>query len=209
MNTSLATLTIQGIANMTHSHRHNAPRLEKEADDAYENRTWPLKLNTIPVNGRSTICLPAHGMHQCLAGGAKYSKLKIAGSARATWTAKFAAGIMLMGNCPLSPPHNDPKAVDFVEIFAHVNGVRGSGKRVPRRFPVIPVGWTATFDVHILDGAITRGIFEEIVPYAGMFVGMGQFSPAHMGSNGRFILTNLDWKDNREFVIKRPASEAV
>jgi hypothetical protein len=209
MQTSIATLTIEGIANMTHSHRHSAPRLEKEGDEAYENRTWRLKLNTMLLNGRPTICLPAHGMHQCLVDGAKYSKLKIPGSARSTWTGKFASGIMLMGNCPLNPPHNDPNVVDYIEIFAHSNGVRGSGRRVVRRFPVIPVGWTATFNVHILDPVITRNIFEEIVPYSGIFVGMGQFRPANTGSNGRFVLTNLDWQDNREFVYKQSISEAA
>jgi hypothetical protein len=206
MRTSIARVTIQGISVMTHSHKHNVPRLEKESDEAYENRTWRSKLNTVLVKGKPTICLPAHGLHQCFADGAKYSRLKIQGAGRSTYTKIFTAGIMLLGDCPLLPPLNDPNDCDFVEIFAHVNGVRGSGKRVLRRFPVIPLGWRCSFEVYILDQVITKEIFAEIVPYAGMFIGMGQFSPARMGSNGRFILETLEWEDNREVVIRRPVA---
>ena len=91
----------------------------------------------------------------------------------------------------------DPALLKSVTISANADGVRGSGKRVPRKFPVIPA-WKTTFQVYILDPIITREVFEEMVNTAGIFVGIGQFRPQNLGSNGRFKIAALDWQDNRQ-----------
>lgn len=193
MQTSIATLTLTGISPMTQSRQHDTPKLEGENPNDYDVRTWRNKLN-VSEDG-ATIVIPAHGVHQCIAAAAKYSKRQIPGQGKATWTAKFTSGITLMENPRLNI---DPQSVNSITISANADGVRGSGKRVPRRFPVIPMGWQTTFDVYILDPIITEQVFREMVELAGMFIGLGQFRPQNGGTNGRFKLSHLVWQDNRQ-----------
>jgi hypothetical protein len=197
MKASVATVTLVGIAPMTQSRAHETPKLDGENPNDYDIRTWRNKLTTETVDGKPTIVINAHGVMQCFAAAAKYSKRQIPGQGKATWTAKFTAGITLLE----SPKLNiDPATVQSITISANADGVRGSGKRVPRRFPVIPIGWSTTFDVYILDPIITEQIFREMVELAGMFIGIGQFRPQNGGTNGRFKLDRLDWQDNRQMV---------
>ncbi len=197
MKVSIATLTLVGIAPMTQSHKHNLPMLEGESHDAYDKRTWRGKLN-LSADSASVI-IPAHGMHQCIAAAAKYSKRKIQGQGNSTWSKKFEAGIMLAGE-PALGVH--PDVVQPIDIYVNADGVRGSGKRVMRRFPQIGSGWRTTFDIFILDPIITEEIFREMVEMAGIFIGVGQFRPEKLGTNGRFKIGALVWQDNREFVPK-------
>jgi len=195
MKASVATVTLTGIAPMTQSRAHETPKLEGENPNDYDIRTWRNKLSTELNGDTRTIVIPAHGVMQCIAAAAKYSKRQIPGQGKATWTAKFTAGITLMENPRLNI---DPASVGSITISANADGVRGSGKRVPRRFPVIPTGWSTTFDVYILDPIITEQIFREMVELAGMFIGLGQFRPQNGGTNGRFKLADLIWTDNRQ-----------
>lgn len=192
MLASIAQVTLVGMSSMTHSHQHDEPRLEGEGPGDYDIRTWRKKLN---VNGAGTsIVLRAHGVQQCIAAAAKYSSRQIPGQGKKTWTKKFEAGIMILDDPELNI---DPNSVSSITISANADGVRGSGKRVPRRFPVIPAGWATTFDVTILDPIITEQVFQEMVELAGMFIGVGQFRPEKGGTNGRFKLDRLMWEDNR------------
>lgn len=195
MQASVATLTLTGIAPYTQSHQHDEPKLEGEGANDYDIRTWRSKLNTEDRDGASTVVMPAHGLQQAIAAAAKYSKRQIPGQGKATWTAKFTAGIMLIENPSLGI---DPTTVKSITISANADGVRGSGKRVTRRFPSMPAGWSTTFDVYILDPIITEQIFREMVELAGMFIGVGQFRPEKGGTNGRFKIEKLVWADNRQ-----------
>jgi hypothetical protein len=191
---SIATVTITGIAPYSASRQHNDPALEGESKDDYDARTWRSKLNVEDRDGKPTVVIPAHGLHQAIAAAAKYSKKQIPGQGKATWTAKFLAGISIAENPSLNI---DPSTVQSVTISANADGVRGSGKRVPRRFPIIPE-WEATFDVWILDPIITEDVFREMLALAGMFVGIGRFRPEKGGINGRFKASKIVWQDNRE-----------
>lgn len=195
MQVSVATLTIEGISPYSQSRQHDEPMLDKEARDAYDLRTWRSKLNVANINGQPTVVIPAHGMHQAIAAAAKYSKRQIPGQGKATWTKKFEAGIALLEDPSLGISPND---VGMVTISANADGIRGSGKRVPRRFPIVPIGWSTTFEVHILDAIITEDVFREMVEIAGMFIGIGRFRPEKGGTNGRFRITSLAWTDNRK-----------
>jgi hypothetical protein len=199
MRTSVAHVTITGIAPMTHSHQHGEPRLEGESHDDYDLRTWRSKLNTEVRDGVTQVVIPAHGFMQMIASAARYSKKQIPGQGKATWTAKFQSGIMLLENPLITniPPYTD---LNFVAISADAHGRPGGGSRVLRRLPVIPPGWVANFDVHILDPIITESIFNEMLALGGIFIGLGQFRPANGGTNGRFRIVKLTWEDNREFV---------
>ena len=198
MKASVASVTIVGIAPMTHSHQHGEPRFEGETHDDYDARTWRSKLNTETRDGKQVIVIPAHGFHQMLEAAARYSKRQIPGQGKATWTAKFSSGLALLANPVIEGI--DPATVSSITISANVDGKRGSGKRVLRRFPVIPMGWRSTVEVYVLDPIITKSIFEEMLELAGIYVGLGQFAPRVGGTNGRFRIEKLVWTDNRQMM---------
>lgn len=194
MTPTVATVTISSITPMSQSRQHDEPKIDGESHEAYDKRTWRHKLNVAQRDGKDTIVIPAHGLHQAIAAAAKYSKRQIPGQGKATWTAKFTAGITLLEDPALGI---DPETVDGVTISANADGIRGSGKRVPRKFPIIPA-WKATFEVLILDPIITEEIFREMLEMAGMFIGIGRFRPEKGGTNGRFKIDAIDWQDNRK-----------
>ena len=194
MQTSVATLTIKGLSAYSQSRQHDDPKLEGENSDAYDLRTWRSKLNVATREGRETVVIPAHGIQQAFAAAAKYSKRQIPGQGKATWTAKFTAGLMILEDPNL---HINPAEVGMITISANADGIRGSGKRVTRRFPIMPE-WSATFEVYILDSIITQDVFREMVEISGMFIGLGRFRPEKGGTNGRFKIANLAWQDNRK-----------
>lgn len=196
MQASVATLTLASITPYSQSRQHDEPKLEGENHEAYDMRTWRSKLSVATRDGKPTVVIPAHGLHQAIAAAAKYSKRQIPGQGKATWTAKFLSGITLFEDPALNI---DPATVGCVTISANADGVRGSGKRVPRRFPILPE-WEATFDVFVLDQIITQDVFREMVEIAGMFIGIGRFRPQNGGTNGRFRIKSLVWQDNRKLV---------
>ncbi|MCA3375674.1 MAG: hypothetical protein INF64_00990 [Roseomonas sp.] len=194
MQASVARLSIVGLTAYSQSRQHDEPKLEGENHEAYDQRTWRSKLSVATRDGKPTVVIPAHGLHQAIAAAAKYSKRQIPGQGKATWTAKFLSGITLMDDPALGI---DPATVNVVTISANADGIRGSGKRVPRRFPIMPE-WETTFDVYILDPIITQDVFREMVEIAGMFIGIGRFRPEKGGTNGRFRIASLVWEDNRK-----------
>lgn len=198
MEDSVATLTLYGTSWYSQSRQHDEATLTGERPDAYDQRTWRSKMHTEIRDGRNTVVIPAHGIHQCIAAAARYSKRQIPGQGKATWTAKFTSGIAILENPAIDDL--DPATVGGRTISANSDGVRGSGKRVPRRFPHIAPGWVSTFDVYILDPIITEQVFREMIDLAGMFIGIGQFRPQNGGTNGRFKIKELLWTDNRKLV---------
>lgn len=196
MKASIATVTLASMSPYSQSRAHSEPELEGESKEDYDRRTWRSKSNVAVINGTRTVVIPAHGFHQCIAAAAKYSKRQIPGQGKATWTAKFTAGLAFLQDIPIGIA---PEEVAYIDIYANADGVRGSGKRVNRRFPIINE-WSATFEVYILDPIITRDVFREMIEIAGMFIGVGRFRPEKGGTNGRFALKALEWVDNRSLV---------
>lgn len=198
-----ANVTIIGNAALSQSHQHYEPSLEGESPDDYDKRTWRSKLNTLMVDGKNTVVIPNMALQWALVDGAKFSKKQIEGYGRSTWTQRFQSGVSVITPGVLNV---DPDTVNFVTISANVDGRRGSGKRVPRRLPQILPPWEAAFTALILDPMITEEVFIEMLEYAGMFIGVGQFRPQNGGSNGRFDVGSIDWQDNRRLVRKRRAA---
>lgn len=194
MEANIANVTLTGITPLSMSRQHDEPFLSGENHADYDRRTWRKKLNTAVRNGRETVVIPAHGIMQAFTAAARYSKRKIPGARGGTWTAKFQSGIAILEDPALGI---DPESVQSIVISANADGVRGSGKRVPRIFPMMPV-WQTSFEVLILDPVITEEVFAEMVKISGLFIGLGRFRPEKGGTNGRFALTALAWEDNRK-----------
>jgi len=192
MRNSIATVTLENLSPLSMSRQHDDPKLEGESHGDYDARTWRSKMHV--SNG--SVVIPLAAMFSSIVEGCKYSGKQIPGKGKSTWTQKFASGIMLTDDIRINI---DPATVNCVIINANADGVRGSGKRVTRRFPSIP-RWEATFDVHILDPIITKDVFAEMVEIAGLFIGIGQGRPGMKSpaGNGRFKLVKLAWQDNRK-----------
>ena len=192
MKASIATVTIEGISPLSQSRQHDEPKLEGETPDLYDIRTWREKLNVSAITGR--VILPAHGIHQAIASAARYSGKQIPGQGKKTWTAKFTTGIAILSEVETNLK---PEDAQMIVISANTDGIRGSGRRVPRRFPIF-YSWSATFEVYILDPIITEAVFREMLELAGMFVGIGRFRPENGGQNGRWRVADIRWQDNRQ-----------
>lgn len=191
MHIRTATVTITGISPLSQSHPQPEPKLPGENHDAFDERTWRSKLNTSPSG---TIIIPPHGMHQAIAAAAKYSGKQIPGQGKKTWTAKFTTGLAFLDEIDTGIPAD---AAQCIVISANADGVRGSGKRVTRRFPIV-YQWSSTFDVTVLDPIITADVFAEMLEIAGMFIGVGRFRPEKGGQNGRFKIDSITWSDGRK-----------
>lgn len=174
-----ATIKITSASPLTQSRKHDAPKLEKELADAYEQRTWKMKAH---VNTEGQVEIPAFSIKCAVTAAAKYMGDQIPGKGKSTWTKKFQCGLLIPAN-----PVTDKTAADItpVTINANSDGVRGSGKRVFRTFPQL-LKWSATFDVLICDEIITREVLERYLTAAGQFIGIGQYRPENGGTNGRF-----------------------
>lgn len=194
MKYSLATVTITGLSALSQSRQHDDAKLQGESHEDYDKRTWRSKLNVDAKTGK--VVIPAHGMHQAIVAAAKYTGEQIPGQGKKTWTAKFTTGISLLSDINTGL---DPADAQQVTISANADGVRGSGKRVLRRFPLY-LEWSATFEVMILDPIITEAQFRKMLEVTGMFIGIGRFRPEKGGTNGRFKVSKIVWQDNRQMV---------
>ena len=191
----IAHCVIEGMSPYTQSRKYEDPKLEGESAEDYDRRCW--RKHHYVKNG--TVHIPSMAIHFALTNAARYSKQQIPGQGKATWTQKFAAGIALLEDIDLG---FDPEKTDYIDIYANADGIRGSGKRVMRRFPTMP-HWHAEFDVHVLDPIITEDVFTEMLEIAGLYVGIGQYRPANGGNNGRWKILSVDWKTDRKPVMVR------
>lgn len=181
------TVKIKGLSPYSQSKMHDEPKLDKETADAYENRTWRSKCTT---DAAGMIEIPAMAFKQALPVAARKLGKQIPGRGKSTYTKYFEADVICTGNAPLGV-HRDE--VESVTINANSDGVRGSGKRVKRTFPVIPE-WETEATFMIFDDTVTPEVFEEVLRTAGMGVGIGRFRPENGGLNGRFEPVRFDWK---------------
>lgn len=190
MGTRIATVKISGTAPYSQSRMHDTPKLEKEAADAYEQRTWREKA-TCDADG--TIVIPAMALKQCLDTVARRLGIQIPGKGKATYTKHFVGGVMCLEDARIEGHTKD--SVQSVTINANSDGVRGSGKRVKRTFPIIPPGWKATLQFAVFDATVTNAVFESHINEAGKFTGIGRFRPENGGLNGRFNVESITWTE--------------
>lgn len=194
MQISVANVTLENLSPYSQSRyidqdAGETVKKNKEAPDAYDARIWRHKMS-VSEDG-STVVIPAHGMHQCLADASSYVGERIAGKGMKTWAQKFRAGVSIIADIPLNI---DPADVQAVKVICHSQGRRGPGARVVRRFPQIP-SWSATFDILVLDLEIDEKQMRSTIEAAGLFVGIGRFRPQNTGTNGRFALRDMTWRD--------------
>lgn len=174
------------------SAKHQTPFLDREGHDDYDQRTWRDKCT---VNKDGQVCIPAMALKQCIDTAAYKLGEKLPGRRGATYKSFFASGFFCNGDVPIANGKAlQQKDAEPKLISANADGVRGSGKRVPRRFPEF-AKWHGVAEFTIVDDVITQDVFERHIKAAGVIVGIGRFRPENGGTNGRFRCTKFDWSD--------------
>lgn len=113
----------------------------------------------------------------------------IPGRGKSTYTKYFVAGQICEGDVPIGIHKDD---LEQITIWANSDGVRGSGKRVRRRFPIVKE-WDGQVNFAILDDVIPQDVFERAVTEAGRLIGIGRFRPEKGGFLGRFKVNGFKW----------------
>lgn len=164
------------------------PKKEKEGPDDYDARLWREKST---FNSDGIVCIPAMALKMSVDEAVKRLNIGIAGRGKSTYTKFFVAGQICDGDVPIGVHRDD---LEQITIWANSDGVRGSGKRVKRRFPYIPE-WSGVARFAILDDVIPNAIFEKAMTEAGRLIGIGRFRPEKGGFLGRFEVTGFEWRE--------------
>jgi hypothetical protein len=182
----LVTATLKGISAYSQSRQHDDPKLEKERPDDYEKRTWRSKMHVTP-DGK--VFIPPMAFKNCLDEIAKFLSVRIPGKGKATFTKHFEAGVLVTDGLTLPIKAKDVPG-EWLNLDS--NGVKGSGKRVKRCFPLIQ-DWGGNVEFHIFDAMVTEEVFRYHLEEAGKFIGIGRFRPRNRGFYGRFTVEKIKW----------------
>lgn len=169
-----------GATPLSQGRPHTTPKLERESFDAYDKRTWRERLN---VTELGYVFIPQMAIKDALTQISRYLGEKIPGKGNATYTKHFEAGVIVLERIVLSIKKDK---VEYEDLFVPADGEHGSGKRVWKRFPIIPSGWEANAEIIILDEIIDEKLLTRYFDAAGKFIGVGRFRPQRGGFYGRF-----------------------
>jgi hypothetical protein len=184
---------LKSISPYSQSRFHNTPKggrqgtgTETESNEDYRARTWREHCH---VNADGYIQIPPMAFKNALSEIAKYLGVKIPGKGKSTYTKHIESGVMVVDPLVLGIKKED---VEGEDLFLPSDGVRGSGKRVMKRYPIIRE-WSGVATFHILDDVLTPEVFEQHLREAGNFIGIGRFRPRNNGYYGRFAVEKLEW----------------
>jgi hypothetical protein len=189
-------ISIVGVSPYSSSRKtDDVPMLDRESYDDYEHRVWRRKCT---VNKDGIVCVPAMAFKQAIDTCAYKLGIKVTGRRGATYKGFFTSGFFCEADAPLHLNGKvlKPDDAECVTISANSDGIRGSGKRVPRSFPVWSQ-WETEATFIITDDIISPEIFEQHARSAGVVVGVGRFRPEKGGFNGRFRVVDVKWEDFR------------
>ena len=178
--------TLESVSAYSQSRFHDTEKLDKENVKDYEARTWRERLH---FNSDGVVFIPPMSFKNCLSDVAKFLSVQIPGKGKSTYTKHFEAGVLVTEPLLLGIKKNE---VAGEWLFVPADGVRGSGKRVLKCFPVIP-SWKGTITFYVFDDTITKEVFEKHLKEAGQFIGIGRFRPRNNGYYGRFRVTQARW----------------
>lgn len=179
--------TITGISAYSQSKAHDTPFMEKESHEDFDKRTWRNKAH---LDKDGTILIPGMSIKWSVAEAARRLQIKIAGKRGQTYSKLMLSGLLVTGNLRTGI-HIDDAMEDI--IYANADGVRGSGKRVFRRFPTIAAGWTADLELQVIDDELPKDVVERCLVEAGNLIGIGRFRPEKGGFLGRFTVGKVTW----------------
>jgi hypothetical protein len=179
-----ASIVIEGVSPLSQSRQHQTEKLDQESSDAFEKRTWREKCN---YDENGMVFVPAMAFKQAMDTAAKRLAIPDPDNKRASLTKYFVSDVICEGNLGIGISKDD---MPSITISANVDGVRGSGKRVPRTFPQTQK-WGGKTSFLIMDEKIKPETFERALRTASQSIGVGQFRPEKGGLNGRFNVTSI------------------
>lgn len=182
-----ATIHVSSIGPYSQSKFYDVPKIGTESMEAYKQRTWRLHCHT-DKNGH--VIIPPMAVKNGLVSAAKFLGMKVRGKGQATYTKRFESGVITQDPLVL-PLHIDDVVSE--SLFLPSDGVRGSGKRVVKIYPVIPE-WSGAFKVVVIDEKIEDDIMAEHAEAWGKFIGIGRFRPEKNGFYGRFVVDKIKWE---------------
>lgn len=182
---------LEGISPYSQSKFYETPKKEKESHSNYEARTWRDRMH---VDEHGIVYIPPMSLKNSLSEAAKYLGMQIPGKGKSTYTKHFEAGVLVMDAVPLGYKKED---VEGEWLFVPSDGVRGSGSRVKKCFPVIRQ-WKGTAKFYILDNTVTEDVFEQHLKESGRFIGIGRFRPRMNGFYGRFKVVSTKWTEGED-----------
>lgn len=186
MKTCIARLKSASPYSQSRGYERFVPKLEKEQPADYETRTWREKCH---ADDSGRIVIPGMSFKMALDAAAKFMGHKIPGKRNATYTKHFLAGVLVLENSPIEVTKDE---VEPEWLYVNADGVRGSGKRVWKCFPLIRE-WETDVTFYIADDTITKDVFESHLKEAGKFIGIGRFRPERGGFKGRFEVVTAKW----------------
>lgn len=189
-----AIVHLMGISPYSQSQFHNTPKLNKELPNAYEERTHRERIHA-DEEGKTFV--PSMALKNTISEAAKFLSEQIPGKGKSTWTKHFEAGILCMEPMYLQDlKGNSITKEDWIGEwgFYPADGVRGSGKRVMKCYPVIHK-WQGFAEYLIYDDMITVEVFRRHLEQAGRLIGIGRFRPRNNGYFGRFRVEGMEWHD--------------
>lgn len=181
-----ATVTIRGVSPYSQSKHYTTEKLAKENAKDYEARTWRDRLH---VTDDGSVFIPPMSFKNCLSEAAKFLGIQIPGKGKSTYTKHFEAGV-LVTDAMILPIKKEEVKGEW--LFVPSDGVRGSGKRVDKCFPVIHE-WGGEVIFYVLDETVTEEVFRNVLEQAGAFIGIGRFRPRNNGFYGRFKVDAISW----------------
>lgn len=188
---TLVTYQITGISTLSQSKPHSAEQLPGESHDDYKQRTWREHLH---CNAEGMIFIPPNAMKNGLSESAKFMNISIPGKGKNTYTKHVEAGVACIKPIMLGL-HKDK--IDYEKLFLPADGRRGSGKRVWKWFPYIPV-WGGDVELVILDETVLQTshrsgepILLDLLEGMGQYIGLGRFRPRNNGYYGRFTVSDF------------------
>jgi hypothetical protein len=182
----VAVCSLSSTSPYSQSKAFEIDREEGETLDAKESRTWREKCH---VTQDGHIFIPPMAFTLALQYAAKRMGLKIPGGGAKTYSKTFQGGILCID--PIVLPVLKAEVL-CERVHVHADGVRGSGKRVFKNFPLV-AAWKGQLKVQVLSDEIPEKVFEDTLDYAGKFAGIGRFRPENGGYLGRFEVAKVVW----------------
>jgi len=182
------TVSIEGVSPYSASKFHEEPELSNETKDEYDRRTWRHKATT---DGVGMVVIPGAAFKQAIDNASKMVCGKIPGKGNSTYAKLFTTGVIVEDNAPLGMHVNDSESI---RLHVNADGVRGSGKRVFRTFPIFRT-WKTQVPFLITEPTLPEAEFERAMVAAGRCMGVGRWRPEKGGSNGRFTVTKFEWSE--------------
>lgn len=164
---------------------------KKPSDETWETYMRRVLPYTIHTNKSGHLIIPANALSECIKYAAKFAGEKVPGRGQMTFGTIFKSGIAVRSGIAL--PYTvkelnerlEPQSVDS-------HGKKGGSSRVTRYFWWVEE-WGGTFQLTVLNGLITKKVFERTLVDGGLYTGLGMYRPQNGGEHGLFKVTNFKY----------------